>query len=884
MAGSNTKIQPYLCFNAGEYSSDLAGRIDLESFAASSRKLVNMMSQVTGGLKKFYGTYHVANIPVTESDNVKIKLVPFINKEEPLAFVFIQKPLETTVGILSASAYTSIGIKIPAVVDIEAMRWKQINDKVIFVERSVQPFSITYYGKDANDQYMFFTEQVAFAEVPYFPVGATSDYLGKVTANRLDGLVTLTIPAERFDVKTYVVYPLSTISSYTRSTYGNTTVASSRIKLIRKRGTTDTTLVNAVCNKVNYATGDYGRTITIDEISQEKVLQSIRSTYPDTYYNGQFLELPNITDNVAGDTYRLEISIGAITGGDTNFPAESYSSTEYTPTQPTTESLNINSMVGRKIKFYFDDDTVISPWWQTKHVNSGDYAYSNGHWYKATNTGDCGNIQPSHTSGIRSDGAVNWKYVHSGSNSATVVGAPTSNTIQVLVNEGELPRNDTGGVLSFTNYAWSIWGYQNCHPSEVYMTGNRLGMVCNTNGYGAWNALSVTDDYFNFSTEEYGEQLDTSAIVHLIGNNESGVINWVLARKNVYMGSYSGEYNIKSENKALSPTTFTVDNVSNMGGKPVQPLKYKELNMFVGATGKELYTISYDYTIEDYTPQSLGYLTEHIMDKGIRRIEALNNTDRNIYLLHDTNELSLFNYVKEQKVMGFSELDFSADAVIDIVTTYANDKIAGFVATKRASGYITLEVLATEDPIYMFDTVRLEYPEPEEGEEDEPFVPVVSWFANKDVWVKYSNGQFMKTHMDSTGTPELKIPDSQEYIVGIPMVSEIHTQPAFGTKVEGVQQQSISAYLRLKESGAFDYGSSVDFNKYYPAQYWYNDQTYSESHKLFTGDMEISIPLGYTMLGASGDNLYPNNMGIGINIKSDTPEPFNLLSIEEVYK
>ena len=62
MADSNKKVQPYTSFNAGEYSPELAGRVDLESFGSSSRFMSNMMSQVSGGVKKFYGTTHVAEV------------------------------------------------------------------------------------------------------------------------------------------------------------------------------------------------------------------------------------------------------------------------------------------------------------------------------------------------------------------------------------------------------------------------------------------------------------------------------------------------------------------------------------------------------------------------------------------------------------------------------------------------------------------------------------------------------------------------------------------------------------------------------------------------------------------------------------------------------
>ena len=72
------------------------------------------------------------------------------------------------------------------------------------------------------------------------------------------------------------------------------------------------------------------------------------------------------------------------------------------------------------------------------------------------------------------------------------------------------------------------------------------------------------------------------------------------------------------------------------------------------------------------------------------------------------------------------------------------------------------------------------------------------------------SSQFVKVVLDNKG--RANVDPSDKYVVGLPMVCELHTQPAFGNKVEGMQQQSIAVYLRLYNSGAFQYGSSVDFD------------------------------------------------------------------------
>lgn len=901
MAGSDKKVQSLTAFNSGEYSRDLAGRTDLDSFRSSMRYSSNFLTQVSGGLKKFYGTYHITEQTV---ENDRVKMIPFINKYEPMMFVIYERNSTNEddglkVGLIHGDSYKDLEIELPSTVKVSEVRWQQINDRLILCHSSVQPFSIDFYGKDENGEYVFDTTQVEFKEIPYFPVGVTDDYIGDLQASGLTGEVTLSIPGGDSDVFAYFPSILSAQSTYTRTKEYTTshnqnppTVNNSTFTLYRIRNGVETALCSGVVNqatiKSKHAVYTYTYNIT-DKITRERCLQIVKTICSGAYINGATIALFNITGHQNGDQYYTKIVVGSATknSGAVIWNQSTKTSEVSTPVETTTGELDAKGWIGRKIKFYFNDDTVIAPWWQSKSVNAGDYAYSNGHWYKALSSGTCGNIQPSHTSGVQSDGGVTWKYVHSGSTTATVMEVSSSSAIKVLVpSNTELPKN-TNNI--YKNYAWSIWGKDDIHPSQVYMVGNRLGFVCNTEKYGSWNAMSVTDDYFNFSTEEFGEQLDTSAIVGLIGNNESSQINWVLARNNLYMGGYSGEYYVSPKGTSrhvgiYTPTETVFENISNMGGKAVVPLKYKQLNMFVGITGKELYTIKYDYTTDDYTPTSLGYLTQHIMEKGIRRMEALNNLDRNIYLLHDTNEVSLFNYADEQKVLGFTELNF-ADEVLDFATTYANDEIAAYVITKRNDGKITIERLATKDPTYMFDEITQG-----DGETLADFSPIAH-FANREVYIKYGEdmSQFIKVALDENGDVShdpmsgVIIPQAVRYKVGIPMVSEVHTQPAFGNKLEGHQQQSLSVYLRLNKSGAFDYGSSVDFNKFFHYEYWNQSQEYSVAHRLYTGDMKLDIPLGYAEAANQGEGKYPNTSAVGVNIKSDTPEPLNILSIQEVY-
>lgn len=583
------------------------------------------------------------------------------------------------------------------------------------------------------------------------------------------------------------------------------------------------------------------------------------------------------------------------TGSSTTFLVEESAGGEYLSAYmaPYYPSLYEDTdIVGRKIKLWANfDDYEISPWWQDKTVAKGDVNFSNGHYYEALSGGTTGNIQPSHTAGVASDGKIKWRYLHSGSSVVTITSVFDSKTLKGIVdNNGFLPILSTtspSGKYIFNNIQWSIIGYKNKYPSNIYFHQNRLGLIINTEGYGAWNCLSCSDDFFNYATEQQGTQLDTSALINVIPDNKDGKINWVLSASQLYMGGHDGEFTISSGKEALTPTNIFISKVNETGGSGVIPAKYQELNMFVGSNRDQLYTIGYDYTIDDYKPKEIGSMADHLLN-DVKRLSPLNNKDQSVYIVHGGEGMTVMKYSGDQKILCYSRITSAGRSVLDFASTRGGGVQMAYMATDKGDGVVTLERVALYVPTYMFDTVEIESTTLNEDGEQQPFNIKdfgVQHHANKEVWVCFGENleQFKKVTLDDLGRAE-GIPSSKKYRVGLPMVCELHTQPAFGDKVEGMQQQSISVYLRLKDSGAFNYGSSVDFGQYFPYDSWPNRQEYDAGRVLYTGDCALNIPLGYAHAANQGDGIYPNTTAVGINIKTDTPEPFNLLSIQEIYK
>lgn len=869
------KIQQITSFNSGVFSPDMAGRVDLEAFASSARKITNFLPAVTGGLKKFYGSTHISEIDKPDD----FILVPFINTHEPMALVLH----DGTIGLLTNNSYRELNQNLPITSGYNRLRWQQINDRIFFVHPTTQPFAIDFYG-ESEDGYTFIQTNVQFEEVPYFPIGFTGDYSGKLKIELQEGtsgLFSATIPEHGSIAVLDFPEPVANTSSYTRiansvPASAQYTVPQSKIYLYKDTG--EEILSGSAGNYSNYtftrSDGQVMRRIE-DTITREGILRTIQTIFPNSTIEDSTIKIVDEDGTIlnSGDNIYLQlVTQDILYYSDVIVPGATTVSNTVTVAN---ERLTSTQLVGRKIKIYSNSTSVITPWVAEDTVAINDIRYSNGSFYKALSAGTCGDKQPSHLFGTTSDGKINWKYIHSGSVSGTIMDVISDYEFTIKISgDKELPyvsAQDTTDKI-FDTFAWSIWGFNNIHPSDIYLTQNRLGFICNTGTFGAWNALSVTDKFFDFSTEQYGQQLDTSAIVHAITNNPDNKINWVLSYKTIYMGSDTNEFSISAPNKILTPTTLSCDRISSLGGAAVVPLKYKELNLFTGSNKDELYTIGYDYTIEDYVPKSIGYITNHLLEQGITRLNAISNKDQNVYILHDTGSISVLNYVGDQGILSYSNID-AGSPVLDFCSTSSNANRVAYMAVERTEGRLSFEYIAEEKPTYMWSTVEYE------GEAVSSFdLPI---FANKTVYI-ITDGQFEEKEIDSTGHYEFNTP-TNNYAVGIKMLSEVHTQPAFGRKAEGIVQQSVKVSLRLLESGAFEYGDSTDFNKYIKFNNWGTDQDLGEPHELYTGDALLDLASGYLKLANEGKGPYPNDTGVGINIKSYTPEPFNLLSVTEVY-
>jgi hypothetical protein len=547
------------------------------------------------------------------------------------------------------------------------------------------------------------------------------------------------------------------------------------------------------------------------------------------------------------------------------------------------------NMVGRRIKIGMEhakeeDDAGVKSWAEGIEVKTGDIVYSDGHYYRCMAGTKCGQTQPTHTAGTYSDGAVSWLYLHSGYGYITITSVNDSFEMEGYV-DGLLPytEGDAKAERAWHNYQWSMWGYKGRYPNNVFMFNGRLGYTLNTDGYGSWLQLSKSDEFDDFSVEEHGEALDTCAVNTLISEYTENKINWVISGYRLYMGSYAGEYNVSGgseDKKVITPGNISILPVSQAGGGPVRAVKFEDLNLFASADRKQIFSLKYDYTTDDYSPNDIGFAGDDLLSSGIASMWHLRGYDRNLYLRTDDNKLMLINRPEDVKALGFFRVDMQGD-VLEHCVSNANGQSTQFVLVKRGDTY-TVEFIQPDYDTHMLNTKVYA---PEEGKEYVGTSITDTMFAGQSVYVCDGNtGEYQRQNVGEDGL--LFVPYvTDSVLVGIEMPCELHTHPLYNDKFETTQQKSVRYSIRVVNSGAFSYGSSHDFNKWYDyaSANTIAGQSYGSAPRLMTGDIKLPSSFGYQVAQNAADSKYPNDTAVALSLKAVTPEPFNLLLVSSMY-
>jgi hypothetical protein len=226
-----------------------------------------------------------------------------------------------------------------------------------------------------------------------------------------------------------------------------------------------------------------------------------------------------------------------------------------------------------------------------------------------------------------------------------------------------------GSTDASENWNEETWSDFRGHPSAVTIYEGRL----------AWAGkdritLSVSDLYESFDEETEG---DSGPINRTIGQGPVDQINWLVYSKTLIMGGEGAEFSVGTTafDEVLTPSNYHADPVTNIGSAPVAAIKVDKDVIFAARTRLDLYQLSYQSDVYDYTSARLNRLIPEMCEAGIVRIEYQKYPDTRLHCVLEDGTVAMLVFEREEDVVCW--IDIETDGLIeDVVVLPADDGVA----------------------------------------------------------------------------------------------------------------------------------------------------------------------------------------------------------------
>lgn len=310
--------------------------------------------------------------------------------------------------------------------------------------------------------------------------------------------------------------------------------------------------------------------------------------------------------------------------------------------------------VGKLIRITMDTITV-SSWVSKKEYVKGDIVLSDGKYYECTTAGTSGDIKPTHTFGLRTDGNLMWEYKHAGYAIAKITNFYSETSIGIEP-VGEFPSSFVGVNTNY--FEFSVFGGDCIYPMSGAFYRGRFAVIADTNNIPTVY-MSCSDDYDNFNDKEFGEVLDTNAITIPLYANEYATSSFLISGSILFAGTSSGEFSIDSATTAnpLSPSNVQNKQFSSFGSLPIMPVRVGSSILYVSKQGVGLRNILYSFEKDGYESLDLSLFGKHLLHSGIKQIAYQELPDKVVWIVTQDGNLVGLTYMSEQNVSAFHRHD-----------------------------------------------------------------------------------------------------------------------------------------------------------------------------------------------------------------------------------
>lgn len=317
---------------------------------------------------------------------------------------------------------------------------------------------------------------------------------------------------------------------------------------------------------------------------------------------------------------------------------------------------------------------AVAAWEVAKAITAGNRRRSDGKTYEALNSATTGTIKPVHTTGALFDGdtGVQWEFRDPGYGYVRITAAAgTTATADVLAR---LPSQAVGAPNATTRWAHGAWSDEEGWPTDVAFFRERLWF-----GRGNQYWASVASDFNDFSARNpSGEVTTDQAISGTLASGKLNSIQWMLADKELLIGTAGGEFSIGelSNGSPIGPGNVRVRSQSTYGSRAIVPVQAGATTIFIQRAGRKVREITYDSFNGTYTSNDRTALSSHITASGIVDMDYAQEPDSVIWCARADGRLISFTWNAEQNVWGWHGHTFGGTGLAESVAVIPSPDLA----------------------------------------------------------------------------------------------------------------------------------------------------------------------------------------------------------------
>lgn len=549
--------------------------------------------------------------------------------------------------------------------------------------------------------------------------------------------------------------------------------------------------------------------------------------------------------------------------------------------------------IGRLLRLrVYDDDT--KPWQAGKGVLSGDIFYSDKKYYKSQEEGTTGSVKPVHSEGIRSDGSINWEYLHDGTGIVKITAVQDAQNASATVIT-HLPHAVKNGTV-----CWELGLLHQAtkYPKSGAFFRNRFAFLINGDN-GPNVCLSYSGDYNNFADMENGEATDETAITVPVLNTEFNEGKWIYARDVLFVGTGASEFYIDviSSASPLASDNVKIAQISRVGSKAIMPLSVGAHVIFVDRYGLSLRDLSYNYYNDGYDQIDISLLGKHLFQSRITAMAYQEVPDKVLWCLTADGSIAALTFSAEQEVAALSRHDISgfaeSVAVIPNLDDCSDELWLEVRRTTETGSFRSVEWLDNGIPQYFPAEVSSAVNLAEKEKLQNDYVQKQSVYLDGSVVYEQSSagdilgglahleGQKVVLFADGVNCGEQKVSDGKitatvtfsRAVAGLKITSRFMPQNIFvpndyGSGI-GQKQRINHVLLMLYLSGGGEIGENeqnLTAILYRPA-----DGVLNSAQSLFTGCKEVLFNGMTTEKEQAATLLIQNNSPLPMNILAIVP-------------